>query len=122
VVLSCFKLVASTGPVPLYYDSNVLGALPDLVMPLGLSYLTFELIHFVVDRGRGRFGTVSLAELAAFAFYLPCRVAGPIKRFGDFRQSMYEARPSTRAIYRGSLRILLGLAKKVVLADLIGYT
>ena len=91
-----------------------------LVFPLGLSFLSFELIHVAVERGRGNITKISLASLAAFALYFPCRVAGPIKRFQPFETSLREARWSAEQLYRGSVRILWGFFKKAVLADVIG--
>ncbi len=87
------------------------------LVPLGFSYLALELIHYAVERSRGRIRQATLTDLAAFALFFPCRVAGPIKRYTDFTASVAEARPSSRETYRGCFRILSGLFKKVVLAD-----
>ena len=89
------------------------------LVPLGLSYLALELIHYMVERSRGRIKDRSLPNLAAFVFFFPCRVAGPIKRYGDFTASVAQANGSSRDVYIGCYRILAGLFKKVVLADLL---
>ena len=89
------------------------------LVPLGFSYLALELIHYMVERSRGRIKEHSLPNLAAFAFFFPCRVAGPIKRYGDFTASVAQANGSSRDVYIGCFRILAGLFKKVVLADLL---
>jgi alginate O-acetyltransferase complex protein AlgI len=88
-----------------------------LLVPLGLSYLSLELIHYMIERSRGRITDRSLANLAAFVFFFPCRVAGPIKRYGDFTASVAKAHASAEDVYQGCFRILSGLFKKVVLAD-----
>jgi alginate O-acetyltransferase complex protein AlgI len=87
------------------------------IVPLGFSFLSFELIHYAIERGRGRIRDTSLVDLAAFAFFFPCRIAGPIKRYSDFTASVLRAERSPDDVYRGGLRILSGLLKKVVLAD-----
>ena len=92
------------------------------VVPLGLSYLTFELIHVVIERRRGRIQEMSFDDLLAFAFFAPARVAGPIKRFPQFRAAVAEAELSAADVYAGVLRILLGLAKKFILADVLALT
>lgn len=90
-----------------------------LVLPLGLSFLAFELIHFVIERRRGRIGSVSLAELAAFAFFFPCRVAGPIRRYPAFAAAVAEARASADHVCAGLVRILVGFLKKFLVADVL---
>ncbi len=99
---------------------TALGPLGDSpLVPLGFSYLALELIHYMVERSRGRIKERSLPDLAAFVFFFPCRVAGPIKRYGDFTASVAQANGSARDVYVGCFRILAGLFKKVVLADLL---
>ena len=90
-----------------------------LVLPLGLSFLTFELIHFAVERRRGKITDASLVDLAAFAFFFPCRVAGPIKRYPDFAAGLARAEISAENLHYGTLRIVVGLFKKFALADFL---
>jgi alginate O-acetyltransferase complex protein AlgI len=105
-------------------DAADVGALAPMgdssLVPLGFSYLALELIHYVVERSRGRIVEASLPNLTAFALFFPCRVAGPIKRYGDFTASVSQANGSAEDVYRGCFRILAGLFKKVVLADVLG--
>jgi alginate O-acetyltransferase complex protein AlgI len=96
--------------------------LPAGGLPLGLSFLTFELVSFTIDRRRGRTGDTSIVDYLAFALFFPCRVAGPIKRFGEFREAVAEATVSSSNVYAGVVRVLVGVAKKVVLADSLGMT
>lgn len=92
-----------------------------VVVPLGLSFLTFELMHFAIERRRGReVGDVSLTSLGAFAFFFPCRMAGPIKRFPEFVEALQGAEASAEHLYAGSVRIMVGLFKKFALADFFG--
>ena len=93
-----------------------------VVIPLGLSYLSFELLHIVFERRRGRITEIGVADLLAYAFFLPCRVAGPIRRFPQFVSAVAEAQPSAGDIYQGIVRILIGLAKKLIIADTLALT
>jgi alginate O-acetyltransferase complex protein AlgI len=93
-----------------------------ILIPLGFSYLSFELLHFMIERRRGRIPTLSLPDLLAFVFFAPARVAGPIKRYPDFTAAVREANPSAEHVYAGSLRVLLGLAKKLFVADVLALT
>jgi alginate O-acetyltransferase complex protein AlgI len=88
-----------------------------LVLPLGVSFFTFEFIHFAADTYQGKIGRVSLSEYSAFIFFFPSMVAGPIKRIQDFLPKLREARPDTALISQGITRIFAGLAKKHILAD-----
>lgn len=88
-------------------------------IPLGFSFLAFELMHYAIERGRGKIGSASLVDLAAFALFFPCRVAGPIKRYPAFTASVSLAEASSDNVYHGCLRIVSGLVKKVALADVL---
>jgi alginate O-acetyltransferase complex protein AlgI len=89
-------------------------------LPLGISFFTFEFIHFAVDRYRGRTEAGGFWEYFSFILFFPTMVAGPIKRYQDFL-------PKLRAIendwaldwHCGITRILTGLAKKLVVADMM---
>lgn len=54
------------------------------LLPLAISFFTFELIHYAVDVRQGRIAPHPLRDLLAFMFFFPTMVAGPIKRFQDF--------------------------------------
>jgi alginate O-acetyltransferase complex protein AlgI len=88
-----------------------------VAVPLGFSFLTFELIHVAVERRRGSLDAVSLVDLTAFAMFFPCRVAGPIRRYPAFMTAVADAEPSGANVSSGLWRVLLGLAKKQLLAD-----
>jgi alginate O-acetyltransferase complex protein AlgI len=91
----------------------------DAVMPLGLSFFTFEFIHFAVESYRGRIVRAPLPTYAAFIFFFffPTMVAGPIKRYPEFAADLEQARLQPELVLRGVTRILAGLAKKHILAD-----
>lgn len=93
-----------------------------LIVPLGFSYLAFELLHVVMERRRGRIQELSFVDLCAFIFFAPARIAGPIKRYPAFVAAMRDAEPTSANVYAGLLRILLGLTKKFFLADVLALT
>lgn len=94
----------------------------DVLIPLGFSYLSFELLHVVIERRRGRLADIGFIDLMAFIFFMPCRMAGPIRRFPDFAGAVQAAAPSVEDIYQGVVRILIGSAKKLIVADTLGLT
>jgi alginate O-acetyltransferase complex protein AlgI len=94
-----------------------LGSVGRLFLPLGVSFFTFEFVHFALDTYRGKIQDAPLRDYAAFILFFPSMVAGPIKRFQDFGPKLREARFDPALAFRGVTRILAGLAKKHVLAD-----
>ena len=92
------------------------------IVPLGISYLAFELLHVVIERRRGRMTKPAWCDLLGFVFFAPARIAGPIKRLPPFLAAVEEAELSAENVYAGLLRILLGLAKKFIFADVLALT
>ncbi len=89
-------------------------------LPLGVSFFTFEFIHYAVDRYHGRVEKGTLGEYLAFIFFFPTMVAGPIKRFQDFLPCLREpSRDWATDWNRGITRILAGLVKKLAIADVL---
>lgn len=89
-------------------------------LPLGISFFTFEFIHFAVDRYRGKAPAGKFPEYLAFILFFPTMVAGPIKRYQDFRPKLTNpSRDWSKDWQTGVTRILSGLAKKFALADLL---
>ncbi len=90
----------------------------NIILPLGISFFTFEFIHYIVDVYRGSKPVKNFIDFALFASFFPSQIAGPIKRFQDFMQQM-GASPSFKSqqFRQGTFLILQGLFKKVVLGD-----
>jgi alginate O-acetyltransferase complex protein AlgI len=89
-------------------------------LPLGISFFTFEFIHYAVDRYNKKVEQGTFGEYLAFIFFFPTMVAGPIKRFQDFVPCLRQ--PSTDLVMdwnRGITRILIGLVKKFAVADFL---
>jgi alginate O-acetyltransferase complex protein AlgI len=89
-------------------------------LPLGVSFFTFEFIHYAVDRYYGRVERGTLGEYLAFIFFFPTLVAGPIKRFQYFGPGVRQPTADWPLDWnRGVTRILVGLAKKFAVADML---
>lgn len=88
-------------------------------LPLGISFFTFEFIHYAVDRYRGKAAAGSAAEYLAFIMFFPTMVAGPIKRYEDFLPKLRLAEAGSIDLEIGITRILVGLVKKFAVADLM---
>jgi alginate O-acetyltransferase complex protein AlgI len=89
-----------------------------IVLPLGLSFFTFEFIHYLVDIRRGEPPVRNVLQFAVFAAFFPTQIAGPIKRFEDFiPQLEHLPRFSAAKFGDGARLIVIGLFAKVALAD-----
>jgi alginate O-acetyltransferase complex protein AlgI len=98
----------------------------NIILPLGISFFTFEFIHYIVDVYKGSPPITNFVDFALFAAFFPSQIAGPIKRFQDFRAQLETHRLLKNADFRtGIFLIMQGLYKKVVLGDnlgiLVGY-
>jgi alginate O-acetyltransferase complex protein AlgI len=89
-------------------------------LPLGISFFTFEFLHYAVDRYRGVTTAGKFGEYMAFILFFPTMVAGPIKRYQDFLPKLENPSLVWRDDWEiGATRILTGLAKKFAIADLL---
>lgn len=88
-----------------------------LRLPLAISFFTFEFVHYLADARSGRLPDHGSADFLGFAMFVPTMVAGPIKRFQGFSTQVREAQATPRDVHEGVTRVLIGLLKKVVIAD-----
>jgi alginate O-acetyltransferase complex protein AlgI len=87
-------------------------------LPLGISFFTFEFIHYVTDRYESKTAAGNVGEYLAFSLFFPAKVAGPIKRHQQFLPKLRsEPSPWPNDWHRGVTRVLAGLAKKFAIAD-----
>jgi D-alanyl-lipoteichoic acid acyltransferase DltB (MBOAT superfamily) len=92
-----------------------------LVLPIGLSFFTFEFLHYQIDLYRGSEPIRDPIRFALFPAFFPTQIAGPIKRYQDFdEQVVGRPRFDPRVFLEGIELIVLGLFKKVVIADNVG--
>jgi len=91
----------------------------DIVLPLGISFHTFQSISYVVDVYRGQQKAVrNPIDYALFICFFPQLVAGPIVRARYFFHDLLDWHsPSTDDVSRGLMLMTLGLTKKMAFAD-----
>ena len=98
-------------------------ALIHVVLPLGISFFTFQQLSFVIDSYHGETQKYNFLQYASFVAYFPQLIAGPIvthdeliPQFSDLEKKRFQWDNFARGIYI----FALGLAKKVLVADLFG--
>ena len=98
-------------------------ALRNILLPLGISFFTFQQISFVVDTYRGEVRDCSLLNYALFVSFFPQLVAGPIVNHNEMLpqfDKIGSQHVQWEKIAEGCGLFILGLAKKVLLADTFG--
>ena len=92
----------------------------DIVLPVGISFFTFQAISYVVDVHRGRTPPVGLLDFAVYLSFFPQLVAGPIVRATEFMPELAAARRPDRAETGRAVQLIgRGLFKKVVISDFL---
>ena len=97
--------------------------LKNIVLPLGISFFTFQQISFVVDRMWGEAEHYKLVDYAMFVVYFPQLIAGPIVSHSDLVPQFWDKekrRWDWNNVLNGIRLFVLGLAKKSLLADELG--
>lgn len=93
-------------------------SLPNLILPLGISFFTFQGIAYLVDVAAGEEPFGNVLEFLLFKAFWPQLVAGPIIRLSEIRGQIQGRRALAYGDVRaGAKRLLFGAFKKVVLAD-----
>jgi len=93
-------------------------ALPQIVLPVGISFFTFQGISYLIDVYRGDVAPEgSLVNMALYIALFPQLIAGPIVRYRDLAEELQTRQESADAISDGALRFLWGLGKKVLLSN-----
>ena len=89
-----------------------------LALPVGISFYTFQILSYTVDVYRGTVPAQrNFIDLAAYIAMFPQLIAGPIVRYETVEQEIQERHESIDDVAAGLRRFILGLAKKVILAN-----
>jgi len=118
-ILGYFKYVG-------FFVENLNGALglsfsvPRVILPLAISFFTFQQVIFLVDNYRGLVRPATAADYGLFVVFFPQLIAGPIVRHGEMMPQFAKRerqRFDWRNLHLGANLFAIGLAKKVLLAD-----
>ncbi|MBQ4416181.1 MAG: MBOAT family protein [Butyrivibrio sp.] len=97
--------------------------LKHILLPLGISFFTLQQISFIIDSYEGKTGDYAFLEYALFVTFFPQLVAGPIvlhdELIPQFRDTS-KKKPQAENLSAGIMQFTLGLAKKMLIADLLG--
>lgn len=92
-----------------------------IALPIGISFYTFQILSYTIDVYRGSVPTQkSLIDFAAYVSLFPQLIAGPIVRYADVAQQLGSREHSLEGVAAGVSRFLIGLGKKVLIANVVG--
>ena len=91
-----------------------------IALPIGISFYTFQLISYTVDVYRGVPAQRSFIDLAVYISLFPQLIAGPIVRYSQIAEQLSSRRHSLDKAALGIRRFILGLGKKVLIANAMG--
>lgn len=101
-------------------DTAGLGIHWRLILPIGISFYTFQALSYLIDVHRGDAkADANFIDFAAFIALFPQLIAGPILRYKDLEDQFRERDHSIEMFCDGLARFLIGLGKKVILADAV---
>lgn len=98
-------------------------ALHNIVLPLGISFFTFQQISFIIDTYHGEVRDYSLLEYCCFITFFPQLIAGPIVTHDELvpqLKSVERKQINYNDMFSGLFLFSMGLVKKVIFADTLG--
>lgn len=95
--------------------------LTHLILPLGISFFTFQIASYLIDVYRGDVKVeYSLIDLGTYILMFPQLIAGPIVRFSDVQKELHHRKVRRDEVIEGIQIFLIGLGRKVLLANMLG--
>ena len=92
-----------------------------VALPIGISFYTFQILSYTIDVYRGDVAAQrNLIDFAAYVSMFPQLIAGPIVRYSDIAGQLTQRTHSLDKIASGIRRFVMGLAKKVLIANVLG--
>lgn len=93
----------------------------DIALPVGISFYTFQTMSYTIDVYRGRISPQrNLISFGMYVCLFPQLIAGPIVRYSDIAGEVDERRENPSDIATGIYRFIIGLSKKVLIANKAG--
>lgn len=116
-ILFVFKYLAFAENV-IYSVFNVNLSLPSLALPIGISFFTFQAMSYVIDvyREKGKVQN-NLLFVGLYISFFPQLIAGPIVRYETIADEIKNRKETLNDFFDGFARFIVGLAKKVLLAN-----
>lgn len=121
LLLAHFKYAAfMLGMFNFFGNPSFEGYAAGILLPIGISFYTFQGISYLIDVWRGEIQAErSLITFTAYQSFFPALIAGPIIRYADIKNDLENPKTSADLFAAGGARFLLGLCKKILIADTV---
>ena len=93
---------------------------PKIVLPIGISFFTFQAISYIVDVYRGSGASQKFINVALYISFFPQLIAGPIIKWKDINKQIENRRITELGLETGFKRFVYGLGKKVLISNVLG--
>ena len=104
-----------------YFNMGIELPLTELILPIGISFYTFQITSYLVDVYRGRIQSEkSLLSLGTFLCMFPQLIAGPIVNYTEVAENLRERKYSFKGMEEGLRIFTMGLGAKVLIANRVG--
>ena len=93
-----------------------------ITLPIGISFYTFQTMSYTIDVYRNNAQVQkNIISLGTFVTLFPQLVAGPIVRYSDISKDLNHRTHNVDKVYEGIYRFIIGLSKKIILANNLGF-
>ena len=94
--------------------------LPGIELPIGISFFTFQAMSYVIDVYRGQVAAQkNFFNILLYISFFPQLIAGPIVKYHDIEKQILDRHPTLPGISKGLRRFTVGLAKKVLISNVM---
>ena len=116
-LLFVFKYLVFTGRI-IQYLFGINLQIPNIVLPIGISFFTFQAMSYVIDvyRQKGKVQS-NLLYVGLYISFFPQLIAGPIVRYETIANEIENRKENSNDFFDGFARFVIGLSKKVLLAN-----
>lgn len=117
LILGYFKYAGFFAEIFNYFSPTDI-SIPNIILPIGISFYTFQLLSYVVDVYRGDVGVQkNYFTLLLYASLFHQCIAGPIVRYSDVEKDIMHRELNFEEVKEGVKRFCLGLGKKAIIAN-----
>ena len=116
-ILFVYKYMNFVTSIIHQFNSDIV--VTEYVLPIGISFYTFQALSYVVDVYRGEKAQTNIVNVGLYIALFPQLIAGPIVRYSDIKDQLLERRVSIDEFSEGVFRFLVGFNKKMMLANMV---
>lgn len=103
------------------FDSSFINSIPKVILPMGISFYVFQTMSYSIDVYYGKVkASRKFINFATYVTFFPQLVAGPIVRYQDIEQYLVKRTITKNDITIGFERFIIGLSKKIIIANQCG--